>query len=105
MKYEVKTHSKPGSTGPDWQALKASNAPRITHQSPYLPFREKLRDMVDRGHLSVNVQHDDRSYNLDDGSLMIHTVFETREGAETYCQFLNDNPYIISSEIVERPDL
>lgn len=105
MKYEVKIHSKPGSVGPDWETLKAQNSPRITWESPYLPFRQQLKTSIQEGHLSDFVQHDDRSYTLDDGSLIVHTIFETRQGAENYQQFLDGNPYILSTELIERPEL
>lgn len=106
MKYETKTVAQAGGVCPDWESIKAMGLPRLpTWKSPYGGFFETLGALIADGHLSEFVEHDDRFYVQHDGTVVVHTVWNTLAGAQSWLDFIDGNPYFVSKEIIERPDL
>jgi hypothetical protein len=100
MKYELINTAEPGYIVPPW----APGYDRLNYYNPAPHARELLIKNISNGGLSRYVEYDDHSESTEIHT-RVHTIFNTLESAQEMQNLVRTFPTLISTEIVERPDL
>ena len=105
MKWETHTIAAVGSTRPPYEQMRAEGKVKSDYEHMFPDLRTQFILSIDNGWLDDAINPDDRTYRDDEGREHIHTIWNLESAAQQWAALVSLRPEILSSTVIERPDL